>query len=122
QNKVLTAAEEVENGLSTYLKAQEEVKFLAESVVEAKKALRIGTAEYEAGKVDFNRVSVLQQNLVQQENLLTQARGDVALGLIQVYRALGGGWQLRCNGCEPSGAFSPACAIAGEVRAQFGQP
>jgi hypothetical protein len=23
--------------------------------------------------------------------------------LIQVYRALGGGWQIRCTGCEPTG-------------------
>jgi NodT family efflux transporter outer membrane factor (OMF) lipoprotein len=129
QNKVLTAAEEVENGMAMFLKAQEEVKLLAESVVEAKKALRIGTAEYQAGKVDFNRVSVLEQNLVQQENLLTQARGDVALGLIQVYRALGGGWQIRCNGCPASGAFAPTCvepvnanASAWGVRAHFGQP
>ena len=38
-----------------------------------------------------------------QQNLLAQARGSIALGLIQVYRALGGGWQIRCTGCEPTG-------------------
>ena len=129
QNKVLTAAEEVENGMALFLKSQEEVKYLADSVVEAKKALKIGTAEFEAGKVDFNRVAVLQLNLVQQENLLTQARGDVALGMIQLYRALGGGWQIRCNGCPTEGHFaSPiplpvdADAATAGVRARFGQP
>jgi NodT family efflux transporter outer membrane factor (OMF) lipoprotein len=99
QNKVLMAAEEVEDGMVMFLKAQEEVKHLHESVVEAKKALRIGVAEFKVGKVDFNRVAVLEQNLVQQDTLLAQARGDVALGLIQVYRALGGGWQIRVD-CE----------------------
>ena len=37
-----------------------------------------------------------------QQNLLAQAQGSIALGLIQVYRALGGGWQIRCTGCEPN--------------------
>jgi NodT family efflux transporter outer membrane factor (OMF) lipoprotein len=110
QNKVLSAAEEVENGMIMFLKAKEEVNYLADSVVEAKKALRIGTEEYKAGKVDFNRVAVLAQNLVQQDNLLAQARGDEALGLIQVYRALGGGWQIRVDGCTTTGAFTPANA------------
>ena len=96
----------------TYLKAQEEVKYLAESVVESKKALRIGTAEYKAGRVDFNRVAVLAQNLVQQDNLLAQARGDEDLGLIQVYRALGGGWQIRLHvGCTTTGALALVRAI-----------
>ena len=42
---------------------------------------------------------MVEQNLVTQENLLAQ--GSIALGLIQVYRALGGGWQIRVTGCEP---------------------
>jgi NodT family efflux transporter outer membrane factor (OMF) lipoprotein len=107
QNKVLSAAEEVENGIVMFLKAKEEVKHLFDSVVEAKTALRIATEQYEKGKVDFNRVAVLALNLVQQDNLLAQARGDEAMGLVQVYRALGGGWQIRLDGCTTTGAFSP---------------
>jgi choline dehydrogenase-like flavoprotein len=40
-------------------------------------------------------VFVAQQFLVQQQYLYAQAQGDIALGLITVYRALGGGWELR---------------------------
>jgi outer membrane protein TolC len=129
QNKVLTAAEEVENGMATFLKSQEQVKFLAESVVEAKKARQIGVAEFEGGKTDFTRLAVLELNLVQQQLLLSQAQGDVALGLIQVYRALGGGWQIRCDESAAKGVFPPACALPVEgaaattgVRARFGTP
>ena len=126
QNKVLSAAEEVENGMVMYVKAHDEVKHLADSVVEAKKALRIGVVEFKGGRVDFNRVAVLEQNLVQQDILLAQARGDVALGLIQVYRALGGGWQLREANCStplPSAANPPIeSEKAPENRARFGQP
>jgi NodT family efflux transporter outer membrane factor (OMF) lipoprotein len=73
QKKVLSAAEEVENGIIMFLNAREQVEYLADSVVEAKKALRIGVAEFKAGRVDFNRIAVLEQNLVQQDILLAQA-------------------------------------------------
>jgi hypothetical protein len=42
-------------------------------------------------------VFVAEQFLAQQQNLLAQAQGDVALGLIRVYRALGGGWEYRLS-------------------------
>ena len=103
QNAVLTAGQEVENGLATYLESQAQVKFLAESVKAAEKAVTVALAQYEGGRIDFNRVALVEQNLVVQQNLLAQAQGSIALGLIQVYRALGGGWQIRCTGCEPTG-------------------
>jgi NodT family efflux transporter outer membrane factor (OMF) lipoprotein len=103
QNTVLTAAQEVENGLVTFLEAQDQVKFLRESVRAAEKAVTVALAQYRGGTVDFNRVALVEQNLVTQQNLLAQAQGSIALGLIQVYRALGGGWQIRCTGCEPTG-------------------
>ena len=31
----------------------------------------------------------------QQQDLLAATRGEIALSLIQVYRLLGGGWQIR---------------------------
>jgi len=102
QNTVLTAAQEVENGLVTFLRAQERTRYQAASVADAEKAVKIVVAQYKAGTVDFTRVTQIQQNLVQQQDILAQARGEIALGLIQVYRGLGGGWQLRCTGCEPT--------------------
>jgi NodT family efflux transporter outer membrane factor (OMF) lipoprotein len=95
QNTVLTAQQEVENGLVTFLRAQERTKFQAESVEYAEKAVKIALAQYKAGTIDFTRVTQLEQTLVQQQDVLAQARGEIALGLIQVYRALGGGWELR---------------------------
>jgi NodT family efflux transporter outer membrane factor (OMF) lipoprotein len=120
QNKVLTAAEEVENGLIAFTKSQDQVKELIDSTTEAKNARDIGAVQYQAGKIDFNRLAVLELNLVQQQNLLAQATGDVSLGLIQVYRALGGGWQIRFDGCEPTGALDGLGAIPMGI--QLGQP
>jgi NodT family efflux transporter outer membrane factor (OMF) lipoprotein len=100
QNTVLSAAQDVENSLATFLKSQEQVKFLAESVDAAEKAVVVALAQYQGGTVNFNTVALVEQNLVTQQNLLAQAQGNIALGLISVYRALGGGWQIRINGCE----------------------
>ncbi|MGC1719392.1 MAG: efflux transporter outer membrane subunit [Isosphaeraceae bacterium] len=100
QSTVLTAAQEVENGLVTFLQAQERAKFQAASVEDAEKAVRHVVAQYREGTVDFTRVTQIEQNLVPLLDTLAQARGEIGLGLIQAYRALGGGWQIRLTGCE----------------------
>jgi hypothetical protein len=102
QNAVLTAAQEVENGLVTFLRAQQRAQFQAASVDDAEDAVKIALDQYQAGTVDFTRVTQLEQNLVLLQDTLAQARGEIALGLVQVYRALGGGWQIRLTGCEPT--------------------
>ena len=88
-------------GLARFLKSQEQVRYLEESVGAAESAVKIALAQYEGGTIIFTTLALLQQNLVTQQNLLAQAQGNIALGLIQVYRALGGGWQIRLSGCEP---------------------
>ena len=55
-------------------------------------------AEYKAGVTDLTRVTLLQQNLVRLGRHLAQAQGEIATGLIQVYRAFGGGWEIRLMG------------------------
>jgi NodT family efflux transporter outer membrane factor (OMF) lipoprotein len=99
QQTVLAAGQDVENGLVMFLQSQEQVKYLNESVTAADKAVTVALAQYRGGTVDFNRVALVEQNLVVQQNLLAQAQGNIAMGLIQVYRALGGGWEIKCNGC-----------------------
>ena len=108
QNVVLNAHREVENGLVQFLQGQVRARALKQSVVASQKAVRIALAQYRGGSVDFNRVALLEQNLVQQQDLYTQARGDVARGLIEAYRAIGGGWEIRYDPAR-------AAAIAGRV-------
>jgi NodT family efflux transporter outer membrane factor (OMF) lipoprotein len=97
QNTVLVAQQETENGLITFVKSQEQAKDLMDAVVAAQKAVVIALAQYKAGMIDFNRVSLLEQNLVTYQNQQAQARGSIALGLIETYRALGGGWTSRLD-------------------------
>lgn len=97
QDIVLQANAEVENSLVSFLKAQQQVKYLAESTTAAEQSLGLVRDQYEAGHTDFNRVLTVEQTLTQQEDQLAVAQGTVAQGLIQLYKALGGGWQIRLN-------------------------
>jgi outer membrane protein TolC len=109
QQKVLAAAQEVENGIVSFLNSQLQARSLADSVRDAALALKLASANFEAGTIDYTPVFVAEQFLVQQQNLYAQAHGDIALGLIQVYRALGGGWELRlAEQARDAGACSPA--------------
>ena len=95
QNTVLSADLEVENGIVSFLNSQERARNLELSVGDSTTALQVVIAQYEGGQVDFNRYAVIQQTLIQQLDLWAQSRGQIALSLIDVYRALGGGWQIR---------------------------
>jgi NodT family efflux transporter outer membrane factor (OMF) lipoprotein len=95
QNAVLKAQAEVENGVAAFLLSSSEAGFLRRSVTEAKGALDIAALEYQQGTRDFTTVLSAQQNLLQAENNLAVATGNISIGLVSLYRALGGGWQLR---------------------------
>jgi len=97
QQTVLQAGMEAENAIVEFLKSQEQAKKLEQSVQAMKKAADIATVQYKGGLIDFNRVSLIEQNLVSQQNQLAQAQGNTALGLVALYRALGGGWEIRMD-------------------------
>jgi NodT family efflux transporter outer membrane factor (OMF) lipoprotein len=102
KQSVLTANQEVENGLVTFLKAQERYQFQKKSVDAGKAALDTVQEQWKAGVVDFTRVAQLLQNQTVLEDTLAQVRGEIATGLISVYQAMGGGWEIRLTGCSGS--------------------
>jgi len=93
QRLVLQAAEEAENGLSHFLREQDSARLLDESVGSLQLAVNTVIKQYEGGSIDFTRVSQIEQTLVQQQDAQALSHGQVVQGLIEVYRALGGGWR-----------------------------
>jgi NodT family efflux transporter outer membrane factor (OMF) lipoprotein len=102
QGKVLTAGREVQNALRGFLRSQEQAADLVRSVAAAKEATEVGMHQQRVGAIDYNRVFVLETTRVQQQDQLAVAQGNVALSLINVYRALGGGWEVRYSGSVQS--------------------
>jgi outer membrane protein TolC len=95
QDRVLNAGREVEDGIVAFLRSQEQARHLNDSVVAAERTVEITDEQYNQGAIDFTPVFIFQQTLTEQQDELAVAQGDIALGLIGVYRALGGGWQIR---------------------------
>ena len=95
QNTVLTAGREVQTPLRGFLRSREQAEDLDRSVKAATAATQLGVQQYRTGTIDFNRVFNLETTQVQQQDQLAVAAGNIALNLVNVYRALGGGWELR---------------------------
>jgi NodT family efflux transporter outer membrane factor (OMF) lipoprotein len=112
QNTVLKAQQEVENGLASFLQGREQVDLLRESVAAANAALGLAFLQYNLGTRDFTTVLTAEQNLYTAQSNLATAEGNVSTGLASVYRALGGGWQIRADN-----EFVPA-ATAEEMRSR----
>ena len=95
QNTVLKAAQEVEDAMVAYLRSQDEMKFLTESVKAATRSVDLSMIQYQEGMVDYQRVLDTQRSQSQSQNRLTEVKGSVARNFIALYKALGGGWQIR---------------------------
>jgi NodT family efflux transporter outer membrane factor (OMF) lipoprotein len=105
QQSVLTANQQAEDAISSFAKSKESETYLAESVVAAKRTVQITYDQYRQGVVDFTPVFLFESTLTQQEDQLAQTRGNIALSVVQLYVALGGGWEARM---DPEGIVGPA--------------
>jgi outer membrane protein TolC len=94
-NTVLRAQAEVENAIAAFLGAQRQVADLVRSVGAAERAVELADLQYREGAADYTRVLNTQQFLVSAQDRLVGTQGAVALNLTALYRALGGGWELR---------------------------
>jgi outer membrane protein TolC len=97
QNKVLEAAREVEDAMVGFLRSQEEVRFLEDSVKALKRSVDLSLIQYKEGLVDYQRVIDNQRFLTGQQDVLASVSGAVNLSLVAMYKALGGGWQIRAD-------------------------
>lgn len=95
RNTVLKALKEAEDGFSDYQQSRAQAGFLAKAADAAKRGAELAFLQYREGKTDFTTVIVAQQDQLNQQDSLAQAQGNIALGMVSLYRALGGGWQER---------------------------
>lgn len=93
QLTVLRAAQEVEDALTGYLKAREEVAFMEVGTTASQRAAELALAQYRTGAGNYATVLDTQRLLGRDQDQLTLARGGVARNLIAAYRAMGSGWQ-----------------------------
>ena len=94
QETVLRAWKEVDDALTAYREAQLRRADVARSVTENQAALRAARQRYQEGAIDFLNVITAQAQLLQSENYLADSDTQIATYLVNLYRALGGGWGI----------------------------
>ncbi len=93
QQTVLKAYSEVEDAVTAFLKAKEQVVYLAGASTAAEKAVGIALDQYEQGTADYSRVLNTETVLFHTQQRLAAVRAGVLTNLIAIYKGLGGGWQ-----------------------------
>ena len=94
EQNVTNAFNEVSTALVAYQKLAEVEQQRARAVAADRQAAQIANQRYTAGLSSYLDVLQAQQQLYPAENLLAQARYNRLATLVQLYRALGGGWKL----------------------------
>ncbi|MGD9173256.1 MAG: TolC family protein, partial [Desulfobacterales bacterium] len=95
EDTVIRAQQEVEDSMIGFLRKQQEAGFLNDSVKASQRSVDLSMLQYREGLVDYQRVLDSQRFLTDQQDVWTATRGDVILNLIAMYKAMGGGWQIR---------------------------
>ncbi len=95
ENLVLQAQGEVERAMAALVGAERQIPLQQGSVNAALRAVNVAQQQYKGGIADYIRVLVAEQFLIQEQSRLVLTQGSAAQNLITLYRALGGGWELR---------------------------
>lgn len=98
---VLTALEEVENALVALTNHHQRATALDTARQAAASAAQLARQRYAAGLIDFQTVVDAERSLLTVEDSLAATQAEAAIALIQLYKALGGGWSAGAPSEEP---------------------
>ncbi len=93
QKAVQGAFQEVSDGLIAYQRTREYRARQEQNTQAHRNAAETANVRYEGGVVSYLEVLYNEQELFNAELALAQARLSELLSVVQLYRALGGGWQ-----------------------------
>jgi outer membrane protein, multidrug efflux system len=95
ESSVLNALEDTEGALVSYGRSQSRREALNVAAAASDKAADLARRRFEGGLIDFLEVLDAERTSLSAELLLSQSRTDAATSLVAVYKALGGGWNIR---------------------------
>jgi outer membrane protein, multidrug efflux system len=93
RQSVLTAFQQVEDGISNLSTLAQALSTQDAAVRDARKALEIANNRYVGGVTNFLDVLTAQTTLLESERLDTQLRGQQMVSSVYLVKALGGGWE-----------------------------
>jgi multidrug efflux system outer membrane protein len=97
---ILTAFKEVEDALAGVSTAREQAAAQERQVNALKAALRLANLRYKGGLANYLDVLIAQRNLFDAELALATTQRLYLTSVVQLYKALGGGWLLSDHSRE----------------------
>jgi NodT family efflux transporter outer membrane factor (OMF) lipoprotein len=95
QNAVLLAAREIDDAVISVAKTAEQQIILKETLIAAERSLELANIRYREGYANFQRVLDAQRSVLTQADRQLAIHGTHLSSIIQMYKALGGGWAER---------------------------
>ncbi len=94
EKTVLAALVETEGALTAFSREQETRRSLAAAVEAGERAVTLAKIQYSIGLADFLNVLVSEYSIRQSQDQLVQSEQRLAINMVALFKALGGGWAL----------------------------
>lgn len=117
ERAVLVALEEVEDAMVSFEKEVARRAHLASSVDATQRSFDLVLTQYRSGLTDFQNVLDTQRSLLTRQDELAASEGLVIQNLVDLYRALGGGWDPETAG-QPT---APPSSLGRDKEAKSGE-
>jgi len=92
EQSVLRAIEEVETAMTTFIEQRLRLEAVERSAESAREAYRLARSLYRDGLIDIQDILSVQMELLTAEGQVAEAGGLATQFLVNLYKALGGGW------------------------------
>lgn len=91
-NTLLTALQEVDDAMMFYNRSLQQLDANRQALEQIRLTLDYAMDLYKKGLVDYQNVLDSQRNVLSYENTLVTSQSSALIYMIQLYKALGGGW------------------------------
>jgi NodT family efflux transporter outer membrane factor (OMF) lipoprotein len=109
---VLRAWHEIDNALDAWAAQQNQHMELLIAYEQNAQALQAAERGYQEGAADYLSVLTAQRNLLASQTRLNASATGATLTLVNLYKALGGGWEPEALEIAPRAAVANAAVIA----------
>ncbi len=97
RSRVLTAFKEVEDALNTLHFTTQNLELAQKTLKESAYTFELATIQYKNGLIDFNTFLDVQQSFFSAKERLLSAKQERLIAQVTLYKALGGGFELKPN-------------------------
>ncbi len=97
---ILKAYKEAQDSQVAFVNYWSRMENLVDASLNSAAAVKISQVAFAEGATDFNRVYLLQSELVRIQDTTAENKGKIAQSLVNLYVAMGGGWSVSGSPCQ----------------------